>query len=130
MAAMAVRTHIPEQQGDNRTAVVDREAYAVDAGDGPVHGSDKADYRLHYAIGLFDLGMKEMVLTGTEQGEKAGNFKSFGEGDIVTGDRGYCGKQGIEYLLGRGERFFIPVWDEEVSCVQPARRGSEGVGVF
>jgi hypothetical protein len=77
-----------------------REVYLVDAGDEPVHGSDKADYRLHYAIGLFDLGMKEMVLTGTEEGEKVSNFKSFGEGDIVIGDRAYYSKQEIEYLSG------------------------------
>jgi hypothetical protein len=79
----------------------DRKVYAVDASDEPVHGSDKADYRLHYAIGLFDLGMKEMALTATETGEKASNFKMFGEQDIVIGDRGYCSKQGIEYLLSR-----------------------------
>jgi hypothetical protein len=42
--------------------------------------------------------MKEMALTATEQGEKAGNFKSFGTKDIVIGDRAYCGKQGREYL--------------------------------
>jgi hypothetical protein len=78
-----------------------RKVYAVDASDEPVHGSDKADYRLHYAIGLFDLGMKEMALTATEQGEKASNFKSFGEQDLVIGERAYCSKQGIEYLLSR-----------------------------
>jgi hypothetical protein len=32
------------------------------------------------------MGMKEMALTGTGRGEKAGNFKSFGEKDIVMGD--------------------------------------------
>jgi hypothetical protein len=73
----------------------------VDASDEPVHGSDKADYRLHYAIGLFDLGMKELALTGPERGEKASTFKSFGEQDLVIGDRAYCSKQGIEYLLSR-----------------------------
>jgi hypothetical protein len=36
-------------------------------------------------IGLFDLGMKEMALTGMEEGEKVSNFKSFGEGDIGIG---------------------------------------------
>ncbi|MDR2660377.1 MAG: transposase [Spirochaetaceae bacterium] len=84
-----------------------RKVYLVDAGDEPVHGSDKADYRLHYAIGLFDLGMKEMALTGVETGEKASNFKSFGEGDIVVGDRAYCNKQGIEYLSGRDSGFIF-----------------------
>jgi hypothetical protein len=35
-----------------------------------------------------------MALTGMERREKAGDFKSFGEGDIAMGDRGRCGKQG------------------------------------
>jgi IS4 transposase len=81
--------------------------YVVDASDEPVHGSDKADYRLHYAIGLFDLGMKEMALTTTETGEKVSNFKTFGANDIVIGDRVYCSIQGIEYLLGRKSGFLL-----------------------
>jgi hypothetical protein len=73
----------------------DKDVYLVDASDEPVHGSDKTDYRLHYAIGLFDLGMKEMALTGTGVGEKLSNFKTFGKDDMVIGDRAYCSKQGI-----------------------------------
>ena len=84
-----------------------RKVYLVDASDEPVHGSDKTDYRLHYAIGLFDLGMKEMALTKAETGEKAGNFKTFGENDIVIADRAYCSKQGIEYLLARKSGFLF-----------------------
>ncbi|GMO40737.1 MAG: hypothetical protein Pg6C_01570 [Treponemataceae bacterium] len=71
-----------------------KNVYAVDAGDEPVHGSDKADYRLHYALGLFDLGMKETALAAADCGEKAGNFKTFAGNGIAIGDRGYCGKQG------------------------------------
>jgi hypothetical protein len=96
-----------EAIGEAPSWLGDRKVYLVDAGDEPVHGSDKADYRLHYAIGLFDLGMKEMALTATEQGEKVSNFKSFGEQDLVIGDRAYCSKQGIEYLLGRGSGFLF-----------------------
>jgi hypothetical protein len=51
--------------------------------------------------------MKEMALAATETGEKAGNFKTFGETDIVIGDRAYCSKQGIEYLLGRKSGFLF-----------------------
>ncbi|MDR0707708.1 MAG: hypothetical protein LBF60_07525 [Treponema sp.] len=47
----------------------DRKVHLVDAGDEPAHGGDKADCRPCYAIGLFDLGMKEMALTAAEQGE-------------------------------------------------------------
>jgi hypothetical protein len=85
----------------------ERKVYLVDASDEPVHGSDKADYRLHYAIGLLDLGMKEMALTGTEQGEKVSNFETFGENDIVIGDRAYCSKQGIEYLSRKNSGFLF-----------------------
>jgi hypothetical protein len=66
-----------------------RKVYIADASGDPIHGSDKADYQLHYAIGLFDLGMKEMALTATETGEKASNFKTFGEKDIVMGIGAY-----------------------------------------
>jgi hypothetical protein len=84
-----------------------RQVYLVDASDEPVHGSDKADYRLHYAVGLFDLSMKEMALTGTGVGEKLSNFKTFGKDDVVIGDRAYCSKQGIEYLRGVGSGFLL-----------------------
>ncbi|MDR1956857.1 MAG: transposase [Treponema sp.] len=58
----------------------DKKVYLVDASDEPVHGSDKADYRLQYAVGLFDL---------------------------VIGDRAYCSKQGIAYLRGLGSGFVL-----------------------
>ncbi|MDR1956017.1 MAG: hypothetical protein LBQ30_04105 [Treponema sp.] len=67
-----------------------------------MHGSDKTDYRLQYAVGLFDLGMQAMALTGTGVGEKLSNFKTFGKDDLVIGDRAYCSKQGIEYLRRAG----------------------------
>jgi hypothetical protein len=102
----------------------------VDAGDEPVHGSDKADYRLHYAIGMLDLGMKEMALTATEQGEKASNFKTFGEGDIVTGDRAYCGKQGIEYLLGRKSGFLFRFGTERFHIYNQEGRRVNVLGYF
>jgi hypothetical protein len=76
----------------------DRKVYLVDARDEPVPGSDTADYRLQYALGLFDLRMKEMGLTATEPGEKAGHFKSFGAKDVVLGERAYCSKPEIAYL--------------------------------
>jgi hypothetical protein len=79
----------------------------VDAGDEAVHGGEKADYRLHYAIGMSDLGMKGMAPSTTGTGEKVSNFKTFWETDIVTGDLAYCSKQGIEYLLGRESDFLF-----------------------
>jgi hypothetical protein len=107
-----------------------RKVYAVDASDEPVHGSDKADYRLHYAIGLFDLGMKEMALTGTEIGEKASNFKSFGEQDIMIGDRGYCSKQGIAYLLGRGSGYLFRFGTKRFDVYNLQGRKVNALGYF
>ena len=58
----------------------ERKVYLVDASDEPVHGSDKTDYRLHYAIGLFDLGMKEMALIGMEQGRRPAILRRLARG--------------------------------------------------
>jgi hypothetical protein len=44
---------------------------------------------------LFTLEAAEMRLTDTKQGEKAENFKRFGAGDVVTGDRAYGNIRGI-----------------------------------
>ncbi|MDR1218527.1 MAG: hypothetical protein LBK73_02845 [Treponema sp.] len=61
----------------------------ADAGDEPARGSDKADCWLHYAIGLFDLGMKEMALTVTETGG-GGGCSGLGRNDFIyiTGKAG------------------------------------------
>jgi hypothetical protein len=107
-----------------------RKVYLVDASDEPVHGSDKADYRLHYAIGLFDLGMKEMALTGPEQGERASNFKSFGEGDIVLGDRAYCSKQGIAYLSGRKSGYLFRFGTKRFHAYNLQGRRVNALGYF
>jgi hypothetical protein len=45
--------------------------------------------------------------------------KELGEQDIITGDRVYCGKQGIAYLLGRGA-VSVPVWDQTGSGMYTA----------
>jgi hypothetical protein len=108
----------------------ERNVYIVDASDEPVHGSDKADYRLHYAIGLFDLGMKEMALTTTETGEKASNFKAFGEKDIVIGDRAYCSKQGIEYLSGRKSGFLLQFGTKRFGVYNQKGRAVNILGYF
>jgi hypothetical protein len=53
--------------------------YWVDAGDESVYGISKTDFRLHYCVGLFDLGMKEIRLTDA----KLGNFQGFGKDDLI-----------------------------------------------
>jgi hypothetical protein len=109
---------------------MDRKVYVEDASDEPVHRSGKVDYRLHYAIGLFDLGMKEMTLTGMGTGEKASNFKRFGEQDLLIGDRGYCSTQGIAYLLGRGSGFLFRFGPERFQVYDREGRRVNVLGYF
>jgi hypothetical protein len=92
----------------------ERKVYAAEAGGEPARGIGGADCRPRCATGLFDLGMKEMALAGTERGEKAGNFTSFGEGEIVIGGRG---KQGMECLLGRGAIFCAGLGRSGLMCI-------------
>jgi hypothetical protein len=65
----------------------EKRVYLVDASDESVYGSSKTDFRLHYSVGLFDLGMKELRLTDAKTGEKLGNFQSFGKDDLIIADR-------------------------------------------
>jgi hypothetical protein len=85
----------------------DKRVYLVDASDESVYGSSKTDFRLHYRVGLFDLGMKEMRLTDAKTGEKLSNFESFGKDDLIIADRAYGTIAGMEYLLGRGSEYLL-----------------------
>jgi hypothetical protein len=64
-----------------------KRVYVVDARDESVYGSSKTDFRLHYSVGLFDLGMKEMRLGDAKRGEKLSNFERYGKDDLVIADR-------------------------------------------
>jgi hypothetical protein len=79
----------------------------VDASDEPVYGSSKTGFRLCYCIDLFDLSLKEMHLTGTEEEEKLSNFQQFGDQDVVIGEKAYGTIQGIEYLRRKGCDFAL-----------------------
>jgi hypothetical protein len=72
------------------------------ASDEPVHGSKKADYRLHYVVESFTPG-------GGDAPERyeAGREEGIGAGNVVTGDRAYGNIRGIEYLRGCGSDFVI-----------------------
>jgi hypothetical protein len=85
------------------------EVYAVDASDEPVYGSTESDYRLHYAVNIFTLCMKEMALTKITIGEKLNNFKKFAAGDIILGDGGYCSLQGFEYIKSTGADYIVRI---------------------
>ena len=55
-------------------------------------------HMLHYSLELFTLAAGELLVTDRKTGEKLANFKRFGKGDIVMGDRIYGNIPGIAYL--------------------------------
>jgi hypothetical protein len=71
-----------------------------------------------------------MALTATETGEKAYNFKRFGEQDIVTGDHAYCSKQGIAYLLGRNSGFLFRFGTKRFHVYNLQGRKANALGYF
>jgi hypothetical protein len=75
-----------------------KQVYLADASEESVYGSSKTDFRLHYCVGLIDLGMKEMRLTEAKTGEKLSNFQSFGKDELIIADLAYGTIAGIEYL--------------------------------
>ena len=79
----------------------------IDGSEDAVCGSAKADYRLHYCVDLFTLGMKEMRLTEAGAGERLSLFERLGPGDVVLADRAYGTIQGLEYLRLRGSDFVL-----------------------
>jgi len=74
--------------------------------------------------------MKEMVLTRTETGEKVSTFKTFGDKDIVIGDRAYCSKQGIAYLLGRKSDFLFRFGTKRFHVYNENGRAVDILGYF
>jgi hypothetical protein len=75
--------------------------------------------------------MKEMALATTGTGEKASNFKTFGEKDIVIGGRAYCSKQGIEYLLGRKSDFLLRFGTKQFGVYnEKGRKGLKPCGIW
>jgi hypothetical protein len=55
-----------------------KDVLLLDGSDENLYGSKQSDYRLHYCIELFTLGMKEMNITTIETGERLRNFTCFG----------------------------------------------------
>jgi hypothetical protein len=84
-----------------------KKVYLADVSDESVYGSSKIGFRLHYSVGLFDLGMKELRLTDGKTGEKLSKFQRFGKDDLVIADRAYGTIAGIEYLTGCRSEFLL-----------------------
>jgi hypothetical protein len=71
---------------------------AVDGTEGVKCGVRRQCYMMHYSLDLFTLCAREFLITDMKTGEKPANFKRFGKGDIVLGDRIYGTLPGIAYL--------------------------------
>ena len=66
-------------------------------------------HMLHYSLDLFTLAAGELQVTDRKTGEKLSNFKSFGKGDIVMGDRIYGNIPGIAYLRQRNAGYVLRI---------------------
>jgi hypothetical protein len=79
----------------------------LDGSEEVTRGRGKKYYLLHYCVELFTLGVRELLVTDMRAGEKIGNFKCLGKGDIEMGDRIYGTIPGMEYLRGQGSDFVL-----------------------
>jgi hypothetical protein len=77
----------------------DRDVKLVDGTEDVKCGVRRQCYMLHYSLDLFTLDAGELHVTDRRTGEKLANFKEFGKGDIVMGDRAYGTLSGIAWLL-------------------------------
>jgi hypothetical protein len=76
----------------------DKNVKVVDGSEDVKCGIRRQCYMLHYSLDLFTLDAGELLVTDRKTGETLSNFKSFGEGDIVMGDRIYGNIPAIAYL--------------------------------
>ena len=84
----------------------EREVIIPDGSDEPVKGSKRTEYRLHYALDLFNFSNRHMELTTEKAGEKLTRYE-IREKDIFVADRIYCTIQGIEHVLGNNGNFVL-----------------------
>ncbi|MBI2567076.1 MAG: IS4 family transposase [Candidatus Schekmanbacteria bacterium] len=75
-----------------------RRLRAIDASTVEEPGATGTDWRVHYCIGLPDLACDFYQLTSVKGGESFTRLP-VQAGDIVLGDRGYCHRQGVAYVL-------------------------------
>lgn len=64
-------------------------------------GSTGTDWRIHYCFRLDNLRCDHFSITGPKTGESFERY-SVGEGDLMVGDRGYCKRSGISYVVRNG----------------------------
>ena len=81
----------------------------VDGSEDVKCGVRRQCYMLHYCLDLFTLDMEELLVTDQQTGEKLSNFKCFGKGDIVMGDRIYGNIPGIAYVRERNADYVLRI---------------------
>lgn len=69
-------------------------------------GSTGSDWRLHYSFNLDTLRCDTFKITNTKIGE---DFQRYPvePGDLLLGDRGYCKRRGISYVLENGGQVLV-----------------------
>lgn len=85
----------------------ERSVLLVDASDVALRGSEKSDYRLHYAFDLFGFTCDQLELTTiADGGERLGRY-ALRPGDIVVADRAYGTRKSLEYVREAGAYFVV-----------------------
>lgn len=99
----------------------ERRVLVVDATHVKVAGSSGTDWRLHYVLHLPTLACDFAEVTDASGGE---SYKRVPvrAGDIVLGDRGYCHREGVAYVVDKGGDVIVrlnsnsfPLLDDEGS---------------
>lgn len=69
-------------------------------------GSTGSDWRLHYCLQLATLRCDTFKITDPSIGEDFQRY-SVAQGDLIIGDRGYCKRKGITYVLESGGHVLV-----------------------
>lgn len=69
-------------------------------------GSTGSDWRLHYCVQLHNLRCDTFLITSPRIGE---DFQRYpvAQDDLIIGDRGYCKRKGITYVLKQGGHVLV-----------------------
>jgi len=78
-----------------------RRLRAVDATTVEEPGATGTDWRVHYCVSLPELQCDYYEVTDDHGGETYKRVP-ISRGDIMLGDRGYCHREGVAHVLGRG----------------------------
>lgn len=69
-------------------------------------GSTGSDWRIHYSLQLTHLRCDSFKITSPKVGEDFQRY-DVAPGDLMMGDRGYCKRKGITYVLNQGGQVLV-----------------------